>query len=84
MRPSKEASKNLIIDSLELLDHPNIIKVLNKDVYPEHLNLQQEWIFGESMLKVMKPKPYPENDVHRLVLPIFDAVIYCHNFGVSH
>jgi serine/threonine protein kinase len=41
-------------------------------------------MYGSSLHDLMRPRAYPEYEVHRLMVPIFDAVIYCHNYGVSH
>ena len=71
-------------ETLLVLDHPNIVKVTQKEYFNEHLVFVLEWMSGKTMQDVMQTKPYPEEEVHRVMLPLFDAVIYCHSMGVSH
>lgn len=73
-----------LANTLEILDHPNIVKVTHKEVSEQHTSFVLEWMSGKTMREVMQAKPYPENAVHRVMAPLFDAVIYCHNHGVSH
>ena len=34
-------------------------------------------LFGRSLI-------VDEQEAHRIIVPIFDAVIYCHNMGIAH
>ncbi len=66
------------------LDHPNIVKVVKSYDVDESYNFLEEWMRGSSVAEIVNPKAYSEHQVRRLMVPLFDAVAYCHNFGVSH
>jgi serine/threonine protein kinase len=42
-----------------------------------------EWTSGISLQDFKQARPYPEKEVHRMLAPVFDAVVYCHNHGIS-
>lgn len=39
---------------------------------------------GELYNHLKSAKFLPEVDVHRLMIPVFDAVFYCHALGITH
>ena len=66
-------------------DHPNIVKLLdtfeNEKSYCLVLELMQG---GELYDSLISQENLSEKEVHSLMVPIFDAVIYCHSFGIAH
>ena len=44
-----------------------------------------EWMHGVSLDNHLDMTiAHPEAEVHQLIAPIFDAVIYCHQAGIPH
>ena len=39
---------------------------------------------GKSLATFMQDFTVSEDLVHRMMVPLFDAIVYCHNYGVSH
>ena len=39
---------------------------------------------GELYNHIKTLKCLPEADVHRLMVPVFDAIFYCHGMGIAH
>lgn len=39
---------------------------------------------GDFYTHLAEKQTLPEHDVHRLMVPVFDAVFYCHTLGITH
>ena len=37
-----------------------------------------------NLLEGKKEKVFAEKDIHKLMVPIFDALFYCHQLGITH
>lgn len=73
------------IEIMSSLDHPNIIRLL--EVYDEDSNyfLVYELMRGGDMSDSINAEyEVSERTVQRVVAPIFDAVLYCHDLGIMH
>jgi serine/threonine protein kinase len=51
----KKPDESYDVTTLELLDHPNLVKVLKTEVFPENLTFLQEWMYGSSLHDLMRP-----------------------------
>jgi serine/threonine protein kinase len=78
--------KNLLteIEILSEVSHPNVLKLIeifeDKSYY-----LVFELMKGGTLSGLVSEEEYlPEEKVVNLLLPIFDALSYCHNIGVTH
>ena len=57
---------------------------MHKEVSRSGVLLAMEYVSGMSLHDIIETNPYQEKEVHRLLVPLFDAVIYCHDHGISH
>lgn len=67
------------------MDHPNIVRIVDIVDDEESYALILELMSGDSLADMLAvKKPFPEMEAHRVICPIFDAVIYCHELGIAH
>ncbi len=94
-RPKKEFSKNpLYIHAFEkefelgfLLDHPNIVRYINKDSDADGVYLITEYVDGLSLNKFLDSNNSYRSDaelIKKLFLQIISALEYLHNKQIFH
>ena len=67
------------IEILQTVDHPNIVRMIELVDDEEQYGIILELMSGKSLADLLQEKnPFPEEEAHRIMAPIFDAVIYCH------
>ena len=71
------------IQTLKRLKHPNIVEVLDVIKTPDTLAYVIPYYPGESLKKRIK-KPMAYREAVSVLIPIADALDYCHNNGVIH
>lgn len=73
------------IEILQALDHPNIVRMHELIDDEESYAMILELMSHRSVADLLQEKnPFPEEEAHRIITPIFDAVIYCHTLGIAH
>lgn len=73
------------ISILSTIDHPNVVKLVDTYEDKGHYCLIMELMQGGELFEqLLKKDSLNEKDVHALMVPVFDAVIYCHAQGIIH
>jgi calcium/calmodulin-dependent protein kinase I len=73
------------IDILKQVDHPNIVKLI--DVYEDSqtFSLVLELMTGGELFEtILEKSSFSEQEAKELILPIVDAIKYCHSLGIVH
>jgi serine/threonine-protein kinase len=72
------------IDIGEKLDHPGVMKVLDRGE-PGHVYMVMEWVEGRLLRKVMvENRKLPPERASKITIAICDALDYIHRNGVVH
>lgn len=67
------------------VDHPNVVKLIDTYEDKGHYCLIMELMKGGELFEqIMDKDSLSEQEVHNLMVPVFDAVIYCHERGIVH
>jgi calcium/calmodulin-dependent protein kinase I len=67
------------ISILGSIDHPNVVKLIDTYEDTGHFCLIMELVHGGELFdRIIEKEVMDEPDVHALMVPVFDAVIYCH------
>jgi len=67
------------IQILTSVDHPNVVKLIDTYEDKGHYCLVMELMHGGELFEaLLLRETLEETDVHSLMIPVFDAVIYCH------
>ena len=72
---------------MNLLDHPNIVKLYDILETPKELSLIMEFVKGRSLFSYIKSKRgkrIEERECIKIFKGILEAIIYCHNQNVIH
>jgi len=73
------------IDILRALDHTNIVKLVDFYEDPGHYCLIMELMRGGELFDyIIEQEQFSEKLAHRIMAPLFDAVIYCHSHQIVH
>ena len=85
------------IDILRALDHTNIVKLVDFYEDPGHYCLIMELMRGGEVSSqtlsnhfcqlfdyIIEQEQFSEKLAHRIMAPLFDAVIYCHSHQIVH
>lgn len=70
---------------LQNVDHPNVVKMI--EVYEDNTYfciVLERMKGGEIYSQVCDKNRLDEKTVHRIMVPVFDAVFYCHELGIAH
>ena len=75
------------IEILEILNHPNIVKLYEIIDTPKHVHLAMEYIGGTSLhgyLKRIPNRRLDEPEARRIFKQVLHGIEYCHNKNVTH
>jgi len=74
------------LDIMNVLDHPNITRMIAVFDEDEYYFLVSELMQGGDLAESINTEyaDVSEEDVQGLITPLFDAVIYCHDLGIAH
>ncbi len=84
--PSKKIA-NLIreIETLSMVDHPNIIKYYETYNDPKYFHIIMEYCTGGELFeRILQKKRFNENLVCALIFKIASAIHHCHSLGIVH
>lgn len=71
------------VDILKKLDHPNIVKVYDKNILDHKPSLEMEFLDGETLESIIKREKYFSIDeTLNLIKQIADALDYCHHYYI--
>jgi serine/threonine protein kinase/formylglycine-generating enzyme required for sulfatase activity len=70
--------------ALAQLSHPNIVPILDYGEWDGSPYLVLEFLSGGTLRKWMEPEPLPWQVAINVILPIMDALMYCHKHGILH
>jgi len=67
------------------MDHPNVIQMAETYEDETHYAMVMEFTKGGTLYDLVENKsPFSEEVTHRIIAPMFDAVLYCHSLGIAH
>jgi calcium/calmodulin-dependent protein kinase I len=67
------------------VDHPNIVKMLNVYEDEKYYCLVMELMTGGELFDhIIKKETFDEEMAQKIMAPVFDAVIYCHERDIIH
>jgi len=67
------------------IDHPAIVSLHEIYEDDDYFCLVLERMHGgELYAKIKELGHIPEAEIHRLMVPVFDALFYCHDLGITH
>lgn len=71
---------------MKQLDHPNIVKTIDILENEEYIYIVMELMGGGDLYDSLEVKQTccSEKETRDVMVPIFDAVFYCHEFGLLH
>ncbi|OMJ74463.1 hypothetical protein SteCoe_26617 [Stentor coeruleus] len=75
------------IDVLEILNHENIVKLIEVIDTPKHLHLAMEYVGGSSLHSYLKRRPnrrLEEHEARRIFKQVIQAIEYTHGRNVCH
>lgn len=73
------------IHILSEVDHPNIIRLIEAYETDEELYIVLELMKGGELFdRIVEKEYFSENEAKEVILPIFDAVNYCHELNIIH
>ena len=72
------------IEFLSHIDHPNVVDLIDLFEDKDNFCMVLEVLPGGDLYEQLKGKHLPEKDIHRLIVPVFDAIFYCHDMGIVH
>lgn len=73
------------ISIMKTLDHPNVVSLIETYESEVHYCLVMELMQGNDLYERLCIKgSFGEKEVHAMMVPVFDAVIYCHSQGIVH
>jgi len=73
------------IETLSMVDHPNIIKYYETYNDPQYFHIIMEYCTGGELFeRIMLKKRFNENLVCNLIFKIASAIHHCHSLGVVH
>jgi len=85
LSPKKIENLMREIETLSLVDHPNIIKYYETYNDTQYFNIIMEYCTGGELFeRVLQKKRLNENLVCNLILKITSAIHHCHSLGVVH
>jgi predicted Ser/Thr protein kinase len=70
--------------ALASLNHPNIVKVIDKGIERGNVYLVMEYVDGVSLRDLMNDRRLPARDALKLIPQLCDALEYAHSRGVIH
>jgi serine/threonine protein kinase len=73
------------VQFLSEIDHPNVVQLLDLHEDKDNFCLVLERVQGGELYDhLAKTRGLVESEIHRLMIPVFDAVFYCHGMGIIH
>ena len=71
---------------MKQIDHPNIVQMGETYEDPSHYAMVMEFMQGGTLYDLIENNngPLSERFTHRIIAPMFDAVLYCHSLGIAH
>lgn len=74
------------IEILGTLDHPNVVRLLELYEDPEHFYMIFELMHGGTLSQRLyqRGEPLMEDEAAKFLLPVVDAIRYCHRNNVTH
>ena len=73
------------IDILKQVDHPNIVKLIYVYEDSQTFSLVLELMTGGELFEtILEKSSFSEQEAKELILPIVDAIKYCHSLGIVH
>ena len=69
---------------LAVLDHPNIVKLIDHGTFEGTFYLATEFVQGRSLGDIIKDSPLTEDSAVDLALEVADAIRYISKFGIVH
>jgi MAP/microtubule affinity-regulating kinase len=69
---------------LKILEHPNIVKLLDVRQEPTSIHLILEYIAGSSLESFVKSRQLDSTECKKIFKQILSALNYCHSLGVAH
>ena len=83
LKPFLDESFPRITKALKLVDHPNVVSLLDAG-YVQEMPFTVTPLFAAGSLKQFTGKARNWRDVFSIVLPIADGLAYCHDHGIIH
>ena len=78
-------SLNLEVDIISQVDHPNIVKTYGIVDAPAKLYILMEVMSGGELFdRIVEKDHYSEQEACNTILPVIDALKYCHSMGIVH
>jgi len=73
------------MDLLATIDHPSVVKLLELFDDGRTLYLIMEYMAGGELFdRIVQKEAYSEAEAMRTIIPIVDAVRYCHQNDIIH
>ena len=73
------------VEILQMMDHPNIIKLYDSYDVSSHMYLVTELMSGGELYdKIVEKVCYNEKEARDLCKILFEAVAYCHKRNIAH
>jgi len=70
---------------MKKVDHPNIVKMTSVYEDKSHYCLVMELMQGGELFDyIIKKETFSEEEAHKVIVPLFDALMYCHDMGIVH
>jgi serine/threonine protein kinase len=81
-----QASSENQLEFLKMVNHPNVVRMIEIHEDREKFTLVFELMSGYSLVNLLSQKslPLPEQQAYAMIIPVFDAVLYCHELGIIH
>ncbi len=73
------------IETLSMVDHPNIIKYYETYNDVRYFHIIMEYCTGGDLFEhILKGKYFTETEACSLIFKLFSAVVHCHSLGIVH
>lgn len=67
------------------INHPNIVKLLDAYATEQHCYLVLELMSGGELFdRIVERECYTEEDACQVIVPVIDAIRFCHRLGIAH
>jgi calcium-dependent protein kinase len=73
------------IETLSMVDHPNIIKYYETYNDVKYFHIIMEYCTGGDMFEhILKKKNFSETEACHLIFKLLSAIVHCHSLGIVH
>lgn len=73
------------VDIMKKVNHPNIVRMTAVYEDVQHYCMIMELMQGGELFDhIISKTTFSESEAHKVIVPLFDAVMYCHDLGIVH